>query len=110
MLGRLSRGLGHKSGQRRGAKYRFDVLVDKLDNLPAPVKRCRVLWSRGAKVQMTNMKDVTKGTRRRGSSSSSSSSSSSCRCVLVIRRHTPTHTPATACCTRAQVLLRLSRS
>jgi hypothetical protein len=61
MLGRLSRGIGHKSGGKRGCKFRFDILVDKLDNLPAPVKRCRVVWSRGAKLQMTEVKDVSKG-------------------------------------------------
>jgi len=61
MLGRLSRGLGHKSGGRKGVKYRFDVVVEKLDNLPSPVKKCRVVWSRGPKLQMTDTKDVNKG-------------------------------------------------
>lgn len=61
MLGRLSRGLGHKSGAKKGVKYRFDVFVEKLDNLPAPVKKCRVVWSRGPKLQMTDIKEVTKG-------------------------------------------------
>lgn len=61
MLGRISRGL--KSGGKQGVKYRFDVVVEKLDNLPGPVKRCRVVWSRGPKLQMTEIKDVNKGAR-----------------------------------------------
>lgn len=65
MLGRLSRGIGH-SGGRKGIKFRFDVTIDKLDNLPAPVKKCRVTWSRGAKLQATDVKDVNKGRWRTG--------------------------------------------
>lgn len=60
MLGRISRGLGHKTG-KKGVKYRFDVVVEKLDNLPSPVKKCRVVWSRGPKLQMTEIRDVNKG-------------------------------------------------
>lgn len=63
MFTKLSRGLAHKSGGKQRLKYRFDVFVDKLDNLPAPVKRCRVVWSRGPKVQMTDVQDVAKGGR-----------------------------------------------
>lgn len=59
MLGRISRGLAHKKAGR--VKYRFDVVVEKLDNLPGPVKKCRVVWSRGPKLQMTDIKDVHKG-------------------------------------------------
>jgi hypothetical protein len=63
MLGRISRGIGHKSGGKTRTKYRFDVVIEKLDNLPAPVKKCRVVWSRGPKLQMTDIKDVNKGKR-----------------------------------------------
>lgn len=61
MLGRISRGIGHKSGGKKGTKYRFDIVIEKLDNLPGPIKKCRVVWSRGAKLQMTSIKDVNKG-------------------------------------------------
>jgi hypothetical protein len=59
MLARISRGLAHQKAGR--VKYRFDVVVEKLDNLPGPVKKCRVVWSRGPKLQMTDIKDVQKG-------------------------------------------------
>eukprot|EP00775_Hariotina_reticulata_P010260 gene10260-10419_t len=58
---KITRGLGHKASGKQALKYRFDVFVDKLDNLPGPVKRCRVVWSRGPKVQMTDIKEVTRG-------------------------------------------------
>lgn len=63
MLGKISRGLGHKSGGKQSTKYRFDVVVEKLDNLPSAIKKCRVVWSRGPKLQMTDIKDVSKGVR-----------------------------------------------
>lgn len=59
MLKRVSRGLGHTAKQAQKVHLRVDV--EKLDNLPAAVKKCRVVWSRGPKVQMTNIKDVAKG-------------------------------------------------
>jgi hypothetical protein len=59
MLRRVSRGLGHTAKQAQ--KVHLKVEVEKLDNLPAAVKKCRVVWSRGPKVQMTNTKDVSKG-------------------------------------------------
>lgn len=60
MLKRVSRGFGGKKAQ----KFHLNVFVEKLDNLPSAVKRCRVVWSRGAKVQMTDVKDVAKGEQR----------------------------------------------
>jgi hypothetical protein len=59
MLRRVSRGLGHTAKQAQ--KVHLKVEVEKLDNLPAAVKKCRVVWSKGPKVQMTNVKDVSKG-------------------------------------------------
>jgi hypothetical protein len=49
---------------RAGLKFRFSVHVDKLENLPAAVKKCRVVWSRGSKLQMTELRDVRGGARR----------------------------------------------
>jgi hypothetical protein len=63
MLARLSGKLG-KRGKSAGLKFRFDVQVDKLENLPAAVKKCRVVWSRGSKLQMTELRDVRGGERR----------------------------------------------
>lgn len=62
MLSRISRGL--RTGNKQPLKYRFDVRVEKLDNLPGPVKKCRVVWSRGAKLQMTETQDVRNGELR----------------------------------------------
>jgi len=56
MLARLSKGL--KGGGKSALKFRFDVQIDKLENLPPAVKQCRVVWSRGSKLQMTAMQDV----------------------------------------------------
>ncbi len=61
MLGKLARGLGHKAGSKKALKYRIDVTIDKLDNLPGPVKKCRVVWSRGPKLQMTEIQEVKHG-------------------------------------------------
>jgi hypothetical protein len=62
MLARLSRGLAPKgAGAKSALKFRFEVQVDKLENLPSAVKRCRVVWSRGSKLQMTAMQDVRGG-------------------------------------------------
>jgi hypothetical protein len=63
MLRRVSRGLGHTAKQAQKVHLKLDV--EKLDNLPAAVKNCRVVWSRGPKVQMTNIKDVAKGKQER---------------------------------------------
>lgn len=85
MFGKITKGISRAAGGRKGFKYRITiqgecpalvtartcstsninhfalVVVEKLDNLPAPVKKCRVVWSRGPKVQMTETKDVAKG-------------------------------------------------
>ena len=63
LLARLSKGLAHKAGGKTALKFRFDVQIDKLENLPSAVKKCRVVWSRGSKLQMTEMKDVGRGAR-----------------------------------------------
>jgi hypothetical protein len=61
MFKKLSRGLAHKSGGKTPLKFRFDVQVVQLENLPSAVKNCRVVWSRGAKVQMTEFKNTLNG-------------------------------------------------
>lgn len=64
MLKKLSRGMSHKAGAKTALKFRFDVQIDKLENLPGPVKKCRVVWSRGPKLQMTDIKAVNQGQRK----------------------------------------------
>jgi hypothetical protein len=61
MLARISKGFGHKASGKSALKFRFDVQIEKLENLPSAVKKCRVVWSRGSKLQMTEMKDVRGG-------------------------------------------------
>lgn len=61
MFKKISRGINHASAGKKGSKYKIGILVEKLDNLPAAVKKCRVVWSRGPKVQMTEVRDVVKG-------------------------------------------------
>lgn len=63
MLARLSKGLAPKSG-KAALKFRFEVCVDRLESLPAAVKKCRVVWSRGTKLQMTELADVRGGEER----------------------------------------------
>eukprot|EP00878_Enallax_costatus_P043788 GHUV01051867.1.p2 GENE.GHUV01051867.1~~GHUV01051867.1.p2 ORF type:complete len:133 (+),score=24.80 GHUV01051867.1:3-401(+) len=61
MFSKITRGISHASGGKKGFKYKITIQVEKLDNLPATVKKCRVVWSRGPKLQMTETKDVVKG-------------------------------------------------
>jgi hypothetical protein len=58
MFGKLTAGLKRAGRGSHGAKYRLEVQVLQVKGLPAAVKRCRVVWSRSAKVQMTDVKDV----------------------------------------------------
>lgn len=41
-----------------GLKYKIDLQVINLENLPTSIKKCRVVWARSAKLQMTDVKDV----------------------------------------------------
>lgn len=61
MFKKLGRGLAHKSGGKTPLKFRFDVQVVQLENLPSPIKNCRVVWSRGAKMQITDFKNALNG-------------------------------------------------
>lgn len=59
-------GGGAASAGKEALKFRFEVSVDRLDSLPAAVRRCRVVWSRGSKVQMTEVVDAGGGVARFG--------------------------------------------
>ncbi|GIL91294.1 hypothetical protein Vretimale_9986 [Volvox reticuliferus] len=41
-----------------GVKYKIDLQVVQLENLPTSIRKCRVVWARSAKLQMTDIKDV----------------------------------------------------
>ncbi|KXZ54203.1 hypothetical protein GPECTOR_5g297 [Gonium pectorale] len=53
MFGKLLKGRGG-----HGLKYKIDLQVTTLENLPTSIKKCRVVWARSAKVQITDVKDV----------------------------------------------------
>lgn len=58
----MFKSLARKStGSARPCKYKFDVDVLQLDNIPAAVKKCRIVWSRKAKVQMTETVEPKRG-------------------------------------------------
>lgn len=64
MFAKLSKGLAHKGGGKTALKFRFEVAIDRLDNLPQAVKKCRVVWCRGSKIQMTEIVDAAGGASR----------------------------------------------
>ncbi len=56
------KGLASGGSKSKGAvKYKFDVQVVQLEGVPGPVKKCRVVWSRSAKMQMTEVKECRNG-------------------------------------------------
>ena len=62
MFKKLKGGLGIGGGKNKNnVKYKFDVLVVQLEGVPTAVKKCRVVWSRSAKVQMTEIKEARNG-------------------------------------------------
>lgn len=60
MFKKLGKALGGKGG-KGAVKVRFDVQVVEVQNLPSAAKKCRVVFSRNAKVQVTKAKDVRNG-------------------------------------------------
>ena len=58
MFGKFTAGLKRAGKGAHGAKYKLDVQVVQVKGLPGAVKKCRVVWSRAAKVQMTEVKEV----------------------------------------------------
>lgn len=61
MLGKLQRNLERKKDGRLPVKFRFDVKVVELRMIPESIDICRVVWSRGAKVLMTDISQVEDG-------------------------------------------------
>ena len=55
MLRRLSRKIERTREGSVPTKFRFDVQCLALRGLPTAVRQCRVVWSRGPKVQMTRL-------------------------------------------------------
>ena len=66
-------GFGLQSFGRAGSKNskgqlkcRFELKVDQLENVPAAVGKCRVMWTRNAKIQYTSVKPVRTGEDKGG--------------------------------------------
>ena len=53
MFKKLQRQLERKREGRHPLKFRFDVKVLSVVGIPKALRQCRVVWSRGAKVQIT---------------------------------------------------------
>jgi len=48
-------------GGAKPEKFKFELEVVQLDNIPQAVKKCRVVWARKVKVQMTESVDTKRG-------------------------------------------------
>jgi hypothetical protein len=58
MFRKLGRALG---GGKGSIRVKVDLQVVQVERLPAVVRKCRVVWQRGAKLLMTATKDVRGG-------------------------------------------------
>lgn len=61
MFGKFAASLSRVGKSKQTLKYKFEVQVLALENLPGPVKKCQIIWSRAAKTQMTSIKDAARG-------------------------------------------------
>jgi hypothetical protein len=64
MFKKLQRQIDRKKAGAQSLKYRFDLQIDAVEGLPGGVTQCRVLWARGAKVQLSRLAEVQNGTAR----------------------------------------------
>jgi len=55
MLKKLQRQVDRKKAGAHALKYRFDLKLESLQGLPRTVTQCRVVWARGAKVQLSKV-------------------------------------------------------
>lgn len=58
MFGKFAAGLKRAGKGSHGQRFKIDVQINQLENLPSAVKKVRVVWARSAKVQLTDYKDV----------------------------------------------------
>lgn len=61
MFKKIHRQLERKREGRVPLKFRFDVQIVQVSNLPPAVNECRVVWSRGPKIQMTRVEPAVEG-------------------------------------------------
>eukprot|EP00201_Polytomella_parva_P018164 CAMPEP_0175071218 /NCGR_PEP_ID=MMETSP0052_2-20121109/19130_1 /TAXON_ID=51329 ORGANISM="Polytomella parva, Strain SAG 63-3" /NCGR_SAMPLE_ID=MMETSP0052_2 /ASSEMBLY_ACC=CAM_ASM_000194 /LENGTH=1671 /DNA_ID=CAMNT_0016338383 /DNA_START=135 /DNA_END=5147 /DNA_ORIENTATION=- len=58
MFGKFASGLKRAGKSSGGFKYKYDVEILSVENLPTSARKCRVVWARSSKVAMTDVKDV----------------------------------------------------
>jgi len=61
MFKKLQRQIDRKKAGSQALKYRFDLHLESLEGLPPSVTECRVVWARGAKVQLSKLVTVQGG-------------------------------------------------
>lgn len=66
MFKKLQRQIDRKKAGSQAIKYRFDLHLDSLNGLPKTVTQCRMVWARGAKVQLTKLVWVEDGVAKFG--------------------------------------------
>eukprot|EP00951_Prasinocladus_malaysianus_P026096 scaffold230555_cov44-Prasinocladus_malaysianus.AAC.1 len=62
MFKKLQRQIDRKKAGAQSIKYRFDLHLAGLEGLPKSVKECRIVWARGAKVQLSKIVQAKDGT------------------------------------------------
>ena len=61
MFAKLQRQIDRKNKHKTPKKFRFDVTVSSLEGIPATIKSCRIVWTRGSRAQTTKTTPVING-------------------------------------------------
>ncbi|GMH35754.1 hypothetical protein BSKO_03622 [Bryopsis sp. KO-2023] len=61
MFKKIQRNIERKRDGKVPIKFRFEITIHELTGIPPKVDLCRVVWARGAKIQMTNAAQVHDG-------------------------------------------------
>lgn len=61
MIGKLQRKINRAQKGKVSIKVKFDLIIHKVVHIPSTVDSCRVVWQRGAKIQLTDDKPVRDG-------------------------------------------------
>ncbi|KAL0041347.1 hypothetical protein WJX79_000374 [Trebouxia sp. C0005] len=61
MFAKLQRQIDRKNKHKSPKKFRFDVTVSSLEGIPATIKGCRIVWTRGSRSQTTQTTPVING-------------------------------------------------
>ena len=61
MFAKLQRQIERKNKHKTPKKFRFDVTITSLEGIPATIKSCRIVWTRGSRTQTTKTTSVING-------------------------------------------------